>query len=383
VESNGMENEHSLKRGRSDADSTDTSIPNDDQLAAKRVKISPAAPSANMSLVVASDEKSKAVVVSEAKPGMPKRTSSLMAPTMELSGHGGAIFTAKFNPSGSHLASAGFDKSVLIWQVYGECKNTAVLTGHKGPILEIAWSRDGDQIFSASADKTGGVFDVESAQRIKTLRDHTSFVNAVSPSRRGDPLLLTGSDDGCAMLWDARLRGARQVLETSYQITAVALSEDNTRAFTGGIDDEIKVWDLRMGKIEYGLAGANDTITGLRLSPDGSFLLSNSMDNCVRQWDVRPYATTRLMKVFVGARHDVQKNLLKCAWSPDGHQVTAGSADRFVYIWDVASTRILYKLPGHTGPVNEVDFHPNEPIILSCSNDKRIFVGEIQPYGVS
>lgn len=35
---------------------------------------------------------------------------------------------------------------------------------------------------------------------------------------------------------------------------------------------------------------------------------------------------------------------------------------RFVYIWDTTTRRILYKLPGHAGSVNEVAFHPEEPI---------------------
>ena len=58
----------------------------------------------------------------------------------------------------------------------------------------------------------------------------------------------------------------------------------------------------------------------------------------------------------------ILQNLLHCAWSPDGAMVAAGSADRFVYIWDTTSRRILYKLPGHLGSVNDVDFHKDEPI---------------------
>jgi len=56
------------------------------------------------------------------------------------------------------------------------------------------------------------------------------------------------------------------------------------------------------------------------------------------------------------------QNLLRCAWSPDGSKVSAGSSDRFHYIWDTTSRRILYKLPGHNGSVNDIDFHPKEPI---------------------
>jgi Prp8 binding protein len=28
--------------------------------------------------------------------------------------------------------------------------------------------------------------------------------------------------------------------------------------------------------------------------------------------------------------------------------------------------------------VNEVSFHPNEPIIASCGSDKKIYLGEIE-----
>lgn len=31
-------------------------------------------------------------------------------------------------------------------------------------------------------------------------------------------------------------------------------------------------------------------------------------------------------------------------------------------MWDTTSRRILYKLPGHAGSVNELAFHPEEPI---------------------
>ena len=42
---------------------------------------------------------------------------------------------------------------------------------------------------------------------------------------------------------------------------------------------------------------------------------------------------------------------------------------RFVYVWDTVTRKILYKLPGHTGSVNDVDFHPSEPICKQVNND--------------
>ena len=162
-------------------------------------------------------------------------------------------------------------------------------------------------------------------------------------------------------------------------MTAVALSADASVVYAGGIDNTVAVYDTRKdAEPVYQLAGHTDTLTCARLSPDGSYLLTNAMDNTVRVWDVRPYAPTeRCVKVLQGALHNFEKNLIKANWSPDGSKIACGSADRFVYVWDTTSRQILYKLPGHAGCVNEVDFHPLEPIIGSCASDKRVYLGEI------
>ena len=58
-------------------------------------------------------------------------------------------------------------------------------------------------------------------------------------------------------------------------------------------------------------------------------------------------------------------------------QVTAGSADRMVYVWNASTRQIEYKLPGHLGSVNDAVFHPKEPIIASASSDKQVYLGEL------
>lgn len=58
-------------------------------------------------------------------------------------------------------------------------------------------------------------------------------------------------------------------------------------------------------------------------------------------------------------------------------QITCGSADRMVNVWDVASRKLVYKLPGHNGSVNDSVFHPTEPIICSASSDRQLYLGEL------
>ena len=49
---------------------------------------------------------------------------------------------------------------------------------------------------------------------------------------------------------------------------------------------------------------------------------------------------------------------------------------RFVYVWDVNSRSLQYKLPGHMGSVNEVQFYPDskEPISESLLPITNSFV---------
>ncbi|CAG8437578.1 10511_t:CDS:10 [Ambispora gerdemannii] len=310
-----------------------------------------------------------------------QRTSGLQAPIMLLSGHQGEVFTVEFDSTGQHVASGSFDRTILLWNTYGDCLNYGLMKGHNGAIMELHWSRDSSKIFSCSTDKSVGIWDVTTGTRVKKFKGHTAYVNSVSPARRGNEMLVSSGDDGMIKIWDLRQRDAVDTFRQQYQITATCFSEAGDYVFAGSLDNEITCWDLRKKDVIYTLKGHMDTISGLSLSPDGSYLLSNAMDNTVRIWDVKPYVPgPRLQKIFEGAPHGFEKNLIRPAWSSDALQIACGSGDRTVVIWDVATRRILYKLPGHKGSVNDVDFHPKEPIIVSGSTDRQIYLGEINPH---
>lgn len=46
---------------------------------------------------------------------------------MNLAGHTAEILDARFDPSGERLASTSKDRSILLWNVYGECLNVSEL----------------------------------------------------------------------------------------------------------------------------------------------------------------------------------------------------------------------------------------------------------------
>ena len=121
-------------------------------------------------------------------------------------------------------------------------------------------------------------------------------------------------------IWDLRVKQCQLTIPNRFQITATAFG-DKGWVFSSGLDNKIRVrvcvsrhgcyiclqaslklflsrqklkagvfqaWDTRKPKEPVmELLGHEDTLTGLSVSKNGNFLLSNAMDNTVRAWDLR------------------------------------------------------------------------------------------------
>ncbi|KAJ2723884.1 hypothetical protein GGI07_002347 [Coemansia sp. Benny D115] len=303
---------------------------------------------------------------------------------MQLSGHTGEITTCRFSPGGEHLASGSSDKQIFLWNTYGDCENYGVLQGHKGGVLELQWMPSAERLITASADKTVAIWDTTTGERLKRGRRHTAPVNACCPLRAGtgdSDVFVSASDDGTALLWDAREKHPVASIDHQLPLTSVAALPSGNVIFAGSLDNCVTGWDIRtLTAPSIVLRGHSDTVMGICVSPkSGNYLISTSLDNTVRLWDLRPYCRikNRCERVFAGAPHGFEKNLIRPAFDREESMVASGSADRTMTIWDMRSGEIKYKLPGHKGCVTQVDFHPLEPIVLSGSVDKTMFLGEL------
>ncbi|EGP88445.1 unnamed protein product [Zymoseptoria tritici ST99CH_1E4] len=310
--------------------------------------------------------------------GSYSNASNLQSPVMQLTGHTAEVFCGRFSPDGAHIASGSMDRSILLWNTTGDCANYGLLSGHKSAILDLHWSRDSQVIYSASADKTVASFNVETGERIRKHVGHEEVINCLDVSRRGEEFLVSGSDDGSISIWDPRAKAAIEYIETQYPVTAIALSEAGNECYSGSIDNDIQVWDLRMKKVQYTLTGHVDTITSLAVSPDGQELLSYALDSTVRTWDVRPFAPKeRGVRVFDGANVGLEKNLVRASWDAEGKRIAAGGGDGSATVWESKTGKMLHKLPGHKGTVNDVRISPDGSMVLSASTDRSLLLGEL------
>jgi Prp8 binding protein len=109
-----------------------------------------------------------------------------------------------------------------------------------------------------------------------------------------------------------------------------------------------QVYDLRKQEEVYSLTGHTDTPTSISLSPDGSYILSPSLSSQTLIHDVRPFSSSanRIHRTLHGAPAGFENTLLRGAWSKEdgGRRVAVGGADRMVCIWEVESSKLLYKV---------------------------------------
>ena len=307
---------------------------------------------------------------------------------VELLGHSGDVFSCDFSSNGDHAATTGFDRTIMLWNTLHGIENHAVLRGHSNAVLQIKWSQaDGTKLFTASADKSVAWWDVVEGERIKNMKGHSSIVNCCSLSRSTSSVGFSGGDDGTVKMWDMRTRKCAGTFEHLYQILSLDNSESGDRIFAGAIDNSVLVLDPRRldEPLEKLSAPGVDSVTGVSVSNDGDSLISLSMNGNAHLWDIRPFCESgdRCMYTYSRITNNHDWKLLRVRWSPDDLCFSVGSCDPYVSIHKVRPgiddmDSLVCSMPGHTGSVNEIVFHPKERYsVLSASSDRKLIFGPV------
>ncbi|MCA9135693.1 MAG: hypothetical protein KDB00_03015 [Planctomycetales bacterium] len=117
----------------------------------------------------------------------------------EFIGHRDTIYAATFSPDESVIATAGYDRKIILWDA-ASGDLIRELVGHNGAIFDLAFSPDGKVLVSACADETAKVWNVEQGIRLDTLSQPEGEVLAVAVTRDGK-FIVAGSADNRLRVW--------------------------------------------------------------------------------------------------------------------------------------------------------------------------------------
>jgi WD40 repeat protein len=259
------------------------------------------------------------VLVWDASTGKPLHT---------LRGHERSVFNVAFSPDSRLLASAGYDKTLRLWDLTHPENAAEVLTNGE-TVLNAAFSPNGSLLAATYAQGAVRIWDVKSRTLLGTHKKHRDNVFAVAFHPTGRKIATGGRNDTAVQIWDPETGRHLDALPWEMDVRSVAFSADGTLLAAAGYWGAVKVWDL---------SGPCDEATTHHLYAGPVLNLAFSPNNrdlawCTATGRIKLIDARKWKEVGTFRGHDGPVNGL--AFSPDGHRLASAGADCRVRVWSL------------------------------------------------
>jgi WD40 repeat protein len=260
-----------------------------------------------------------------------------------LEGHTDPVYTAGFSSEGKWIVTAGFDKTLRIWDA-AKRESVRTLNGHTGLVLALAISKDGKRIASGALDKTIKLWNFESDKSTHNLAGHGSQIYGLAFSPDGK-FLASASNDKTVRLWDMTTHKQLRTISTQGgAVYAVAFTPDGKAVLTGGGDRTVRLINVENGKEIRQFTGSELAVYTVDVSPDGKTIIAAGVGlgskRKITVWDIEKPQPAKFLEGHPDDVYRVQFN-------PKGNRLLSVGYSGTVNIWDVESGKVLFttKLP--------------------------------------
>lgn len=198
------------------------------------------------------------------------------------------------------------------------------LVRHTDELLTVAFSPDGELLAGAGSDNIIRIFNTTDWSLISIIQQHADWVTSLQFHSASDKL-LSASRDRTVRVYDPRT----SELETTYPNHSAQLYSaiflDEKRAASAGREKSIHIWDIKEGKKQHEIFGAESDITALLATEKQLF--AASADKSIRQYNI---SDRRLVRTYTGHTSPV----FSMAIQPSSEKLVSGSFDGTIKIWN-------------------------------------------------
>ena len=180
----------------------------------------------------------------------------------------------RMRPLGGRVAPGGSaavlhtDHGLLWWR--DDAKPAFSTIADAAAIETLEWSASGDRVFAIMRDGSARVFDSQThALAPATLPKVAGSITTVDAN---GATAVIGSSEG---LWAL---GAKTPRIASGGVTVAKLSPDGKRVLAGGLDQQLKIIDLKTGGTIARRVGHRRPLSSVDVSPDGTLVVTGAGD---------------------------------------------------------------------------------------------------------
>ncbi|KAJ8509186.1 hypothetical protein ONZ45_g8613 [Pleurotus djamor] len=282
-----------------------------------------------------------------------------------MEGHKHIVDSVAFSHNGRWIASASFDYDVKVWDAAGGML-LRTLSGHTDRLSMTVFSSDDNTILSGSYDKTIRVWNTASGAPLKTITLDGSVRRIILPfgpvnTERILVLLSPGVEVSPSLSFIQILDNDGHVLETPPLRLTHPESVDwslNNKYLAIAPAANIILYDTDTYSVLGELVGHQDDVTGLKIVPQSSHLVSGSVDRTIRVWDVE---ARRCIHVFEGHTRYVHRITV----SPVNGLVASSSWDNSLRIWSLQEKTCVATHTTTSNCIMSLSFSPDGEYLVS------------------
>ncbi|OMJ29758.1 putative WD repeat-containing protein [Smittium culicis] len=271
--------------------------------------------------------------------------------TFVYSGHTVQTTVAAFSPSGFYVASGDVNGNVRIWDTVGEdhiLKST--FRPLSGPIRDLQWDSDNQRILAVGEGKErfGHVFTFDSGNSVGIIDGHSKVINGCSIRHKRPFRAATCSDDFTVVFFQGTpYKFIKTIRDHSAFVNDVKFSPDGSYFVSVGSDYKIFLYDGATGDLISQISDAKDghkgTIYAVSWSPDSNHIMTSSADKSVKIWNIQTKTLERTINISKNTSNGPLDMQLGNVWTKNGLVSLSLSGDLNVLDLNSDSPISVYK----------------------------------------